>query len=54
MFPPVDPTRRRFHHRPLARPVHAGGFSLVIAAGAEPFMWLSFQHSLGRLSPPVE
>src|SRR5258707_462413 len=28
--------------------------SLVVAAGAEPLMvWLSFQHSLGRLTQPV-
>jgi hypothetical protein len=30
-------------------------FSLVFAAGAEPLMvWLSFQHSLARLTQPVE
>ena len=28
---------------------------MVIAAGADPLMvWLSFQHSLGRLTQPVE
>ena len=38
-----------------ARRFTPAGFSLVIAAGADPLMvWLSFQHSLGRLPPPVE
>jgi hypothetical protein len=43
------------YHTTLARRFTPAGFSLVIAAGAEPLMvWLSFQHSLGRLPPPVE
>ena len=33
---------------------HAGGF-LVFAAGAEALMvWVSFQHSLARLTQPVK
>jgi hypothetical protein len=36
-------------------PVHAATFFFGLAAGAEPLMvWLSFQHSLARLTQPVE